>query len=121
MDWFRNLRIVLTQEKKEYVPHPEELEVVGHNTAQYRQYVKHNDDAINVQCLMLACMSPELQKQFESANPHNMIVRLKGMFENQARVDRFWTSKALFGSRLADGEPVSPHLINMIGHVESLV
>jgi hypothetical protein len=49
-----------------------------------------------------------------------MIMRLKGMFENQVKVDRFRTSKAMFGSRLAEGEPVSPHLINMIGHVESL-
>jgi hypothetical protein len=47
--------------------------------------VKHSDDAVDVQCLVLSCMSPELQKKFESTNPHDMIVRLKGMFENQAR------------------------------------
>jgi hypothetical protein len=33
-------------------------------------------------------MSPELLKQFESTNHQDMIVRLKGMFENQARVGR---------------------------------
>ena len=82
--------------------------------------MKHTDDVVDVQCLMLLCMSPELQNQFEKTNSHNMIMRLMGMFENQARVDTFRTSKALFGSRLAEGEPVSSHLINMIGHVESL-
>ena len=30
-----------------------------------------------------------------------MIVRLKGMFENQMRVHRFLISRSLFGSRLA--------------------
>ena len=49
-----------------------------------------------------------------------MIVGLRDMFENQARVDRFNTSKALFGSKLAEGAPVSPHVIKMIGHIKSL-
>jgi hypothetical protein len=29
-------------------------------------------------------------------------------------------SKALFGSKLATGAPVSPHVIKMIGYIESL-
>ena len=49
-----------------------------------------------------------------------MIMGLRGMFENQARVDRFNTSKALFGSKLAENTPVSPHVFNMIGYIESL-
>ena len=61
-----------------------------------------------------------MQKQYESTNPHDMIVGLRGIFENQARVDRFNTSKALFGSKLAEGAPVSPHVIKMIGYIESL-
>jgi len=123
VDWNRNLRIVLRQEKKEYIldtPYPEEPQNVAHTTSAYRAYVKHTDDAVDVQCLMLACMNSELQKQFESTNPYDMIVGLRGMFENQARVDRFNTSKALFGCKLAEGAPVSPHVIKMIGYIESL-
>jgi hypothetical protein len=45
---------------------------------------------------------------------------LRGLFENQARVDRFNTSKSLFGTKLAEGAPVSPHVIKMIGYIESL-
>jgi hypothetical protein len=48
----------------------------------YRAYVKHTDDAVDVQCLMLACMNSELQKQYESTNMHCMIVGLHDMFEN---------------------------------------
>ena len=82
--------------------------------------MKHTDDDVDVQCLMLACMNSKLQKQYESTNPHDMIMGLRGMFENQARVDMFNTSKALFGSKLAEGASVSPHVIKMIGYIESL-
>jgi hypothetical protein len=86
----------------------------------YRAYVKHIDGAVDVQWLMLACFNLELQKQYESTNPHDMIMGQHGMFENQARIDRFNTSKALFGSKLAKGAPVGPHVIKMIGYIESL-
>ena len=82
--------------------------------------MNHPDDAVDVQCLMLAFMNFELQKQYESTNPHDMIVGMRGMLENKSRVDRFNTSKALFGSKLAEGAPVSPHVIKMIGYIESL-
>jgi hypothetical protein len=49
-----------------------------------------------------------------------MIVGLREMFENQVRVDRFNTSKALFSSKLAEGASVSPHVIKMIGYIDSL-
>nr|XP_034570762.1 uncharacterized protein LOC117835520 [Setaria viridis] len=65
-------------------------------------------------------MNFELQKQFESTNLYDMIVGLRGMFENQARVNRFNTSKTLFGCKLAEGAPVNPHVIKMIGYIESL-
>ena len=63
VDWNQNLRIVLRQEKKEYVldtPYPEEPQNVAHTTSAYRAYAKHTDDAVDVQCLMLACMNSEL-------------------------------------------------------------
>jgi hypothetical protein len=65
-------------------------------------------------------MNSELQKQFESTNPHDTIVGLCGMFENQAMVDRFNTSKALFGSKLVGDAPVNPRVIKMTGYIERL-
>ena len=121
-NWYRNLRIVLKQEKKECVleqPYPENL-ADGATAAECRAHEKHCNDSLEVGCLMLATMSPELQKQYEDSNAHNMMEGLRGMFENQARVERFNTSKALFGCKLAEGSPVSPHVIKMIGYIESL-
>jgi hypothetical protein len=64
MDWYRNMRIVLTQEKIEYVLselYPEDLPT-GLSAADHIAYEKCCDDALNVSCLMLATMSHDLQK-----------------------------------------------------------
>jgi hypothetical protein len=42
------------------------------------------------------------------------------MFENQARVERYNISKSLFACKMAQGSPVSPHVIKMIGYIETL-
>jgi hypothetical protein len=64
MDYYRNLRIVLRQEKIEYVltkPYLDDLPA-GSTTADYRAHEKRCDDAFNVSYLMLAIMSSDLQK-----------------------------------------------------------
>ncbi|KAL8127555.1 hypothetical protein AgCh_014458 [Apium graveolens] len=97
LDWQRNLRIVLKQERKLYVidiPRPAPLPE-GASCAQYNVYQKHIDDDTDVQCLMLATMSAELQKQHENMNSYDMIEHLKRMFEGQARQERFDTFKSL--------------------------
>jgi hypothetical protein len=67
IDWYRNLRIVLGQEKKEYVleqAYPDDLPDNA-NAAEHRAYEKHCNDSLDDSCLMLATMSPDLQKQYE--------------------------------------------------------
>ena len=84
IDWYRNLRIVLRQEKKEYVlehPYPNDLPDNA-TDADRTAYEKHIDDAVNMSCLMLATMSPDLKKQYEHTDAYNMIGGLRGMFEN---------------------------------------
>jgi hypothetical protein len=49
-----------------------------------------------------------------------MIEGLRGMFQNQARTERYNISKSLFACKLAEGSPVSPHVIKMIGYIETL-
>jgi hypothetical protein len=69
---------------------------------------------------MLATMSPDLQKKFELGNAYTMSQGHCGMFGNQARVDRYNISKALFLCKLAEGNPVSSHVIKMMGYIETL-
>jgi hypothetical protein len=49
-----------------------------------------------------------------------MIQGLRGVFENQARVERYNISKALFACKLAEGSPISPHVIKIMGYIENL-
>ena len=68
LDWHRNLRIVLKQERKLYVLDdalPEEEPASNASKAQKDAYNKHLNDSIDVTCLMLACMNSDLQKKFE--------------------------------------------------------
>ena len=65
LDWYRNLRIVLKQEKKEYVlekPVPKRAPPANASQANRNAYKKHEDDALDAGCLMLATMNSDLQK-----------------------------------------------------------
>jgi hypothetical protein len=62
MDWYHNLRIVLRQEKTEYILtelYPDDLPV-GLTAVDHRAHEKCCDDALNISCLMLATMSLNL-------------------------------------------------------------
>jgi hypothetical protein len=62
MYWYHSLRIVLRQEKIEYVlsePYPKDLPA-GLSVVDRRAHEKRCDDALNVSCLMLATMSTDL-------------------------------------------------------------
>ncbi|KAK8553122.1 hypothetical protein V6N13_141722 [Hibiscus sabdariffa] len=63
LDWFRNLRIVLKQERKEYVIEEAVPNDPGSNApmADKDKFEKHMDDMLDVGCLMLATMTPELR------------------------------------------------------------
>jgi hypothetical protein len=121
MDWYRNLRIVLRQEKTEYVltePYPDDLPV-GLTAIDHKAHEKHCDDALNVSYLMLATMSPDMQKQYEHVDAYTMIHGLRGMFKNQARDERYNISKDLFVCKLVEGM-TSPHVIKMMSYIETL-
>ena len=75
---------------------------------------------VDVGCLMLATMNPELQKQHEDMVAYEMIEHLKELYQGQARQKRFDISEALFQCKLAEGSPVGPQVLKMIGYIESL-
>jgi hypothetical protein len=49
-----------------------------------------------------------------------MIQGMCGIFENQARAERYNISKVLFACKLAEGSLVSPHVTKMMGYIETL-
>ncbi|KAK9024829.1 hypothetical protein V6N11_064735 [Hibiscus sabdariffa] len=84
------------------------------------KFKKHMDDMVDVGCLMLATMSPELQKQHEDMVAYEMIQNLKEIYEGQARQERYETSKALFQCKRSEGSPVGAHVIKMMGYIQTL-
>ncbi|KAK8500693.1 hypothetical protein V6N12_005715 [Hibiscus sabdariffa] len=122
LDWFRNLRIVLKQERNEYVIE----EAVPNNPgasaprADKDKFKKHMDNMLDVGCLMLATMTPELQKQHEDMVAYEMIQNLNEIYEGQARQERYETSKALFQYKMSEGSPVGAHVIKMMGYIQTL-
>ena len=118
-DWIRNLRIVLRAANNEDVLGNSLSEEPATNatTAERNSYRRAVDKDREVSCLMLACMEPELQMQFENNHAaHNMIVALRDMFQTQARTERFNVSKAFAETKLGEGAPVGPHVIKMVGY-----
>ena len=122
-DWIRNLRIILRVANKEDVldnPLPEEP-AADAPAAERNAYRRAVDKDREVSRLMLACMEPELQMQFENNHAaHDMIVALRDMFQTQARTKRFNVSKAFTETKLAEGAPVGLHIIKMVGYTQRL-
>ena len=122
LDWFRNLRIVLKHERKAYVldrPIPDEP-AANAPRAHRDAYAKHKDDFVDVGCLMLATMVPEIQRDLEHMEAYEMIVHLKEMFQQQARQERFETTKALHSCKMAEGVSVSSYVLKMKSYLDHL-
>ena len=83
LDWFRNVRIVLTQERKLYVlenPIPAQP-AANAPRAQRDADEKHVNDSVDVACLMLATMVPKIQKNLENMRAYEMVTHLREMFQ----------------------------------------
>jgi hypothetical protein len=122
VDWFRNLRIVLKSAKKDYVLEQTLGPAPADNATEdaFNVFQSRSDDCIAVQCAMLASMEPELQRRFEDWGPYETITELKGMFQQQARAERFEISQALLDCKMAEGSSVSTHVIKLHGYIQRL-
>ena len=85
LDWEHNLRIVLRHERKWYVLEEPlgEVPPEGSPSAVRNAHQKHTNDLLDVGCLMLATMSPELQTDLMDIGAYDMIRQLREMFQAQ--------------------------------------
>ena len=120
LDWHRSLRIVLRHEKKENVltaPVPDlpddKADQIVKDT-----YTKAVEDDLDVSCLLVSMMSPELQKRFEANSCYYIMDQLKKMFQEQARVERYNVTKNFVGCKMVEGSSVSAHMLKMMSYVE---
>ena len=57
-------------------------------------YSKHFNEFVDVTCLMLTTMNSKLQKEFEEIEAFDMMVHLKGMFQEQARQKKVYNHQS---------------------------
>ncbi|KAJ9544262.1 hypothetical protein OSB04_023969 [Centaurea solstitialis] len=116
LDWERNLMIVLRHERKWY-------SLLGRHLQQMLRLLlgkKHSDDLLDVACLMLATMSPDLQAGLINTNAYDMIRQLRDMFQTQARTERYDATKAFNECKMIKGTSVSDHVMKMKRHLDHL-
>ena len=127
LDWYQNLRIVLTAEDKlTYVEHPipatlvpptPDQQVPADVLAAHAQWVKASKD---IGCLMLISMTPELQKNLEHFDAYNMLKELKTMFAQQAEQELLETVQAFHACKHEEGQSVSTYVMKMKGYLDRL-
>ncbi|KAJ9542769.1 hypothetical protein OSB04_029275 [Centaurea solstitialis] len=122
LDWERNLMIVLRHERKWYVLEEPLGEAPPANApaAARNAHKKHSDDLLDVACLMLATMSPDLQARLINTNAYDMIRQLRDMFQTQARKERYDATKAFNECKMIKGTSVSDHVMKMKRHLDHL-
>ncbi|KAJ9566387.1 hypothetical protein OSB04_002353 [Centaurea solstitialis] len=122
LDWERNLMIVLRHERKWYVLEEPlgEAPPATAPAAARNAHKKHSDDLLDVACLMLATMSPDLQAGLIDTNAYDMIRQLRDMFQTQARTERYDATKAFNECKMIKGTSVSDHVMKMKRHLDHL-
>nr|KAJ0203071.1 hypothetical protein LSAT_V11C500237330 [Lactuca sativa] len=117
----RILRIVLKQEKKDYVFERQTsdelpiLPMVAHDA-----WKKHINDSLDVSCLMLASIVPNLQRDLEHFTVFDMIEYLKQMSGQQDRTEMFEIVRALHGMKMEDSGNVNKHVLKMKSYLDQL-
>ncbi|KAJ9557041.1 hypothetical protein OSB04_011655 [Centaurea solstitialis] len=122
LDWERNLMIVLRHKRRWYVLEEPlgEAPPATAPAAARNAHKKHSDDLLDVACLMLATMSPDLQAGLINTNAYDMIRQLRDMFQTQARTECYDATKAFNECKMIKGTSVSDHVMKMKRHLDHL-
>ena len=98
VDWLRNLRIILTQEKVSYILDSLNLDPIREDASEEERatFKIWQNDSLIVKCIMLASMSNELQRQYEDMKPQSILLNLKKLYGEHSRTTRYEISKQLF-------------------------
>ena len=104
VDWLRNLKIVLSQEKLSYILDTPDIEPVGEDATEEEKatYRMWQNDSLTVKCIILASMTNELQRQHDSMDTHSILLNLKELYGEQSRTARYEISKQLFHARMTE-------------------
>ncbi|GJZ65412.1 zinc finger, CCHC-type containing protein [Tanacetum coccineum] len=126
IDWYRQLRIVLSiEDKLNYLeqplpPAPVALEgqlVAPEITAAYTAWIKGSKEIAG---LMLMTMEPEIQRNLENLHAYEMLQELKTLFAQQAEQELLQTVREFHSCKQEEGQSVSSYVLKMKGYIDNL-
>nr|GEV18999.1 zinc finger, CCHC-type [Tanacetum cinerariifolium] len=124
IDWYRQLRIVLSIEDKlnyleqpiPYVPvAPAGQQVAPEILAAHSAWVKGSKEIAD---LMLMTMEPEIQRNLEPLHAHEMLKELKTLFAQQAEQELLQTTRDFYSYRQEERQSVSSYVLKMKGYID---
>nr|GEV94763.1 hypothetical protein [Tanacetum cinerariifolium] len=126
IDWYRQLRIVLsTEDKLNYLqqPIPPALVVpAGQHVAPeipaaHNAWIKGSKEIAG---LMLMTMEPEIQRNLETFHAHEMLLELKTLFAQQAEQELLQTTRDFHSCKQEEGQSVSSYVLKLKGYIDNL-
>nr|GEZ05713.1 zinc finger, CCHC-type [Tanacetum cinerariifolium] len=126
IDWYRQLRIVLSiEDKLNYLEEPIPPAPVAHAGQQvapeilaaHSAWVKGSKEIAG---LMLMTMEPKIQRNLEPLDAHEMLKELKTLFAQQAEHELFHTTRDFHSCMQEEGQSVSLYVLKMKGYIDNL-
>nr|GFA13166.1 zinc finger, CCHC-type [Tanacetum cinerariifolium] len=126
IDWYRQLRIVLSiEDKLNYLEQLIPPALVAHAGQQvapeilaaHSAWVKRSKEIAG---LMLMTMKPEIQRNLEPLHAHEMLKELKTLFAQQAEQELLQTTRNFHSCRQEEGQSVSSYVLKMKGFIDNL-
>nr|GFB38054.1 zinc finger, CCHC-type [Tanacetum cinerariifolium] len=126
IDWYRQLRIVLSiKDKLNYLeqPIPPASVVPAGQQVPHEILAAHNawiKGSKEIAGLMLMTMKPEIQRNLEHLHAHEMLKELKTLFPQQVEHELLQTTRDFHSCRQDEGQSVSSYVLKMKGYIDNL-
>ncbi|GJY74752.1 retrotransposon protein, putative, ty1-copia subclass [Tanacetum coccineum] len=126
IDWYRQLRIVLSiEDKLNYLEQPlppapvapAGQQVAPEILAAHTAWVKGSKEIVG---LMLMTMEPEIQRNLENLHANDMLKELKTLFAQQAEQELLQTTRDFHSCKQEEGQSVSSYVLKMKGYIDNL-
>ncbi|GJX04120.1 retrotransposon protein, putative, ty1-copia subclass [Tanacetum coccineum] len=126
IDWYRQLRIVLSiEDKLNYLEQPlppapvapAGQQVAPEILAAHTAWVKGSKEIAG---LMLMTMEPEIQRNLENLHANDMLKELKTLFAQQAEQELLQTTRDFHSCKQEEGQSVSSYVLKMKGYIDNL-
>ncbi|GJW50471.1 zinc finger, CCHC-type containing protein [Tanacetum coccineum] len=126
IDWYRQLRIVLSiEDKLNYLEQPippapvapQGQLVAPEILAAHTAWIKGSKEIVG---LMLMTMEPEIQRNLENLHAYEMLQELKTLFAQQPEQELLQTTRDFHSCKQEEWQSVSSYVLKMKGYIDNL-